>query len=110
MLSHVLLFVTLWTEACQAPPSMEFSRPKYWSGLLFPTPGDLPDPGIEPTSLASPAWQVDSLLHILWPNSMDFCRPFGNVIFLHKHFSRPLSDQHISLCGVLIVLVLKTYS
>ena len=43
---------------CQAPLSMEFSRQEYWSGLLFPSPGDLFDPGIEP---ASPALQVDSL-------------------------------------------------
>ena len=40
--------------ACQAPLSMEFSRQEYWSGLPFPTPGDLPNPGSEPTSLASP--------------------------------------------------------
>ena len=39
----------------QAPPSMRFSRQEYWSGLPFPTPGDLPDPGIKPTALASPA-------------------------------------------------------
>ena len=47
-LGHVLLFVTPWTVAHQAPLSMEFSRQEYWSGLLFPSPGDLPDPGIEP--------------------------------------------------------------
>ena len=47
-----------WTVACQAPLSMEFSRQDYYSGLPFPTPGDLPDPGIEPTSLASPALAV----------------------------------------------------
>ena len=41
--------------ACQAPLCMEFSRQEYWRGLPFPVPGDLPDPGIEPTSLASPA-------------------------------------------------------
>ena len=41
--------------SCQAPLPMEFSRQEYWSGLPFPTPGNLPDPGIEPTSLASPA-------------------------------------------------------
>ena len=41
--------------ACQSPLSMEFSRQEYWSGLPFPTPGDLPDPGIEPRSLVSPA-------------------------------------------------------
>ena len=54
-LSHVQLFVTPWTIACQAPLSMGFSRQGYWSGLLFPPPGDLPDPGIKPTSLMSPA-------------------------------------------------------
>ena len=43
---------------CQAPPSMGFSRQDYWSGLLFPSPGDLPNPGIEP---GSPALQADSL-------------------------------------------------
>ena len=55
MLSHfspVRLFVTLWTAAHQAPLFMEFSRQEYWSGLLFPSPGDLPDPGVELLSLA----------------------------------------------------------
>ena len=44
-----------WTVAQQAPPSVGFSKQEYYSELPFPTPGDLPDPGIEPTSLASPA-------------------------------------------------------
>ena len=52
--SHVQLFATLWTIACQVPLSMEFFRQVYWSGLLFPPPGGLPDPGIESASLASP--------------------------------------------------------
>ena len=47
-------FVTPWTVAHQAPLSMELPRQEYWSGLPFPTPGDLLDPGIEPASLASP--------------------------------------------------------
>ena len=51
-------FATPWTGACQAPLSMGFPRQGYWSGLLFPSPGDLPAPGIEPTS---PALQSDSL-------------------------------------------------
>ena len=51
-LSRVRLFATPWTVACQAPLSMGFSRQEYWSGLPFPSPGDLPDPGIEPGSLA----------------------------------------------------------
>ena len=48
----VRLFVTLWTVAHQAPPSMQFSRQEYWSGLPFPLPGDFSDPGIEPGSPA----------------------------------------------------------
>ena len=65
MLSHfsrVQLCATPWTVAPQAPLSMEFSRQEYWSGLPCPPPGHLPDPGIEPTSSASPALQADSLL------------------------------------------------
>ena len=50
-LSSVWLFVTLWTVACQTPLSMEFSRQEYWSGLPFPPPENLPDPGIKPVSL-----------------------------------------------------------
>ena len=49
-LSRVRLFATPWTVAYQAPPSMGFSRQEYWNGLSFPSPGDLPDPGIEPGS------------------------------------------------------------
>ena len=55
MLGHVQLFVNPWTVALQASLYMEFSRQKYWSELLFSTPGVLPDPGIELSSLASPA-------------------------------------------------------
>ena len=53
--SHVRLFVTLWTVACQAPLYMGFSGQEYWSGLPCPPPEDLPDPGIEPKFLMSPA-------------------------------------------------------
>ena len=60
--SRVQLFVTLWTIACQAPLSMGFSMQDYWSGLPFPTPGNLPNPRIESTSLVSPALQAHSLL------------------------------------------------
>ena len=49
---------SLWATALQASLSMGFPRQEYWSGLPFPSPGDVPDPGIE---LAYPAWQVDSL-------------------------------------------------
>ena len=47
--------VSPWTVACQAPLSMEFSRQEYWSGFPFPSPGDLPDPGIKSASPVSPA-------------------------------------------------------
>ena len=53
--SHVQLFATPWTVAHQAPLSIEFFRQEYWSGLPFPPAGDLPNPGIKTTSLASPA-------------------------------------------------------
>ena len=49
-LSHVCVFVTPWTVAYQAPLHMGFSRQEYWSGLSFPSPGDLPYPGIDPGS------------------------------------------------------------
>ena len=58
-LSRVQLSVTPWTVAHQAPLSMGFSRQEYWSGLPFPSPGDLSDPGIEPEPTAL---KVDSLL------------------------------------------------
>ena len=58
-LSHIRLFVTPWTVAHQVPLSMEFSKQEYWSGVPFPFPGDLPDPGIKPRSLT--LW-ADSLL------------------------------------------------
>ena len=66
MLSHVQLFVTLWTVACRSPLSLEFSGQEYRSGLPFLPPGDLPSPGIKPMSLASPALQVNSLLLDHW--------------------------------------------
>ena len=57
-LSRVRLFATPWMVTYQAPRSMGFSRQEYWSGLPFPSPGDLPNPGIEP---GSPALQTDDL-------------------------------------------------
>ena len=57
-LSRIRLFATPWTVAYQAPLSMEFSRQEYWSGLPYPSPGDLPDPGIKPMS---PALQADAI-------------------------------------------------
>ena len=62
LLSRVQLFATLWTVAYQASPSMGFSRQEYWSRLPFPSPGDLPNPGIEPGSPAEGEEELKSLL------------------------------------------------
>ena len=69
-LSCVRLFAIPWIVAYQAPQSMEFSRQEYWSGLPFPSPGDLPNPGVEP---GSPALQADALLS----------EPPGKTIYIH---------------------------
>ena len=60
--NRVQLFVTLWTVACQTSLSMGLSRQGYWSGLPFPSPGDLPHPGIKLVFPVAPALQMNSLL------------------------------------------------
>ena len=75
--SRVRLFATPWTTAHQAPPSMGFSRQEYWSGLPFPSPGDLPYPGIEPWS---PAFQADALTS----------EPAGKSLYLKSPQIKPL--------------------
>ena len=70
-LSHVQLFVTSWIVACRAPLSMEFSRQEYWSGLPFPSPGNLPDPGSE---MESPSLILETTLkgrHYQYPHFID---------------------------------------
>ena len=69
--SRVQLFATPWTVALQVPLSMGFSRQEYWSGLPFPSPGDLPNLGIRP---GPPALQADSL-----PTELQGKPPFDNV-------------------------------
>ena len=64
--SHVQLSVTLWTIARQSPLSMGVSSQEFWSGLPCPSPGDLPDPEIEPASPAPSVLQEDSLLLSHW--------------------------------------------
>ena len=91
-LSRVRLFATPWTVAHQAPPSMEFSRQEYWSGLPFSSPGDLPDPGIEP---GSPALQADALLSEPPGKSISFCVQVG--IKLNSGFDA-LSCESLSKC------------
>ena len=74
--SHVRLFVILWTVAFQAPLSMGFSRQVYWSGLLWPPPGDLPNPGIEPGYIMSTCIGRQVLYH--------WCH-LGTPLHTHTH-------------------------
>ena len=70
--SRVQLFATPWTVVHQAPLSMGFSKQEYWSRLPFPSPGDLPDAGIEPRSLMFPVLQADSLpVELSWKRFLD---------------------------------------
>ena len=93
--SCVWLFATLWTIAYQAPLSMGFSRQEYWSGLSCPPPGDLPYPGIEPTSLKSPAlacrffttsttWEAQTLGRIFKFNVGSLLNEYVIVLFSEK--------------------------
>ena len=84
-LSRVRLFVTPWTVAYQAPPSMGFSRQEYWSGVPLPSPGYLPDPGMEP---GSPAFQADALAS----------EPPGKLLKLLKICTKPFLLFNIVFC------------
>ena len=84
--SHVQLCATLWTIALQAPLSMEFSRQEYWSGLPFPSPGDLPNSGIES---GSPELQADSLLSE--PPGKDLSVQFSSVTQLCPTLCDPMN-------------------
>ena len=100
-LSRVRLFATPWTVAYKAPLSMEFSRQEYWSGLPFPSPGDLPDPGIEPRS---PALQADALLSEPPYLALKYCLKSRRVMPPALFFF-----LRNSLYVHLVVLVTKSY-
>ena len=82
-LSRVRLIVTLWTVAYQTPQSVEFSRQEYWSGFPFPSPGDLPNPGIEPRS---PTFQADALTSKP-PGNMNESKTYVRMLPDHREFS-----------------------
>ena len=78
------MFTTPWTVACQVPLSMGFSRQEYWSGLPFPSPGDLHDPGIKPRA---PALQADSL------PSEPLGKPYVFLILRYKESNSEIAAQ-----------------
>ena len=93
--SHVLLFAASWTVACQSPLSVGFSRHEYWSGLLFPTPGDLSDPGIEPLSLEAPASAGGFFTtSATWDTPIELAKKFIRVFY---HILRISLQSKISL-------------
>ena len=114
-LSRVQLFATPWTVAHQAPPSMEFSRQEYWSGLPFPSAGDLPDPGIKS---GSPAFQADSLLSeppgkpreetqdMLFPQVLELTlirkRNHSSLHIIFTKFS-PTEQSFLTLCYYIVL-------
>ena len=112
LFSHVQLFAAPWTVACQGPLSMEFSRQEYWSGLPFPPPRNLPEPGMKLSSLASPALTGKFFTtgppgkpcaNVIETNSFSFF--FFTHIYISKiilfHYGLSQDIQYSSLCYTL---------
>ena len=101
VLSHVRLLATPWTGAHQAPLSMEFPRQAYWSGLPFPSPGDLPDTGVEPASpaltggffitepLGKPCLALEPLPGTTTPSSPPHQKPEFEFRLIHGTYRAP---------------------
>ena len=85
MHTQSLLFVIPWTVAHQAPLSMEFSMQEYWSGLPFPTPGDLSEPGTESVSLVSPAL-AGTFFTTVPPGNFSVSLLFAGSLTLHAEW------------------------
>ena len=98
--SCVRLFATPWTVAHQAPPSMGYSRQEYWSGLPFPSSGDLPDPGIEPRS---PALQADALTYE--PSG----KPDGYTVSLYFLMTNSLHSKELFLPFNLLITFIRLF-
>ena len=99
MLNRVWLFATSWMVTHQALLSTEFSKQDYWSGLPFPTPGDLPDPGIEPDSPTSPALTDRIFITV---------RPWGILIYAIQYYLIHLSL--INTCKILMYVTVPLQS
>ena len=87
--SHVRLFVTLWTVACQTPLSVGFSMQEYWSGLPCPPPGDLSNPRIEPAAPSLPLSHWESPGKVYSCSTQDLCK--CQIIFLESFPSKFLN-------------------
>ena len=99
-LSHVWLFATPWTVVYQAPLSMKFSRQEYWSWLPFPSPGDLPDPGIEPSCLLSPVLAGGFSTIVPLGNSIRVrVFEYGCLYFYPKWKKREVTQPCPTLCN-----------
>ena len=109
-LSHVRLFATRWTWA---PPYMRFSKQAYWSGLPFPSPGDLPDPGIEPRSPALQAGATKHTVHSRVTHYRKIRSVKANTCqvykyrkwfqFLKEHFHNASGERLVVLIGSLVL-------
>ena len=112
-LSHVQVFATPRTVAHQAPPSMRFSKQAYWSGLPFPSPGDLPDPGIEPRSPALQAGATKHTIHSRVTHYRKIRSVKANTCqvykyrkwfqFLKEHFRKASGERLVVLIGSLVL-------
>ena len=104
LLCHVPLFATPWTVACQALPSMGFSRQEYRSGWPFPSPGDLPNPATKPRS---PTWQADSLLSET-PGKQRYHEIFRTGLWRYSFICLiPILRDEIVTCMIIVCLTLK---
>ena len=95
--SHVRLSVTPWTAVHRAPLSMAFSRQEYWSGLLFPSPGDLPNPGIEGSSPALQAVSLPSEPYYIPSYSANHLQILVHLAEFTQSFQQPYGRNSITL-------------
>ena len=91
-----------WTVACQAAPSIGFSRQEYWSGLPCPPPGDLPNPRVEPTSPTAPALQADSLLPSHQGCPDEFGGHTAQFLIAHEMSSPPFLNPSQMKCSPVV--------
>ena len=111
-LSRVRLFATPWTVAYEAPPSRGFSRQEYWSGSPFPSPGDLPDPGIKPSS---PTLEADALTSeppgkpktIYQDKDNDYIYTQNDSISMGEGVSQKENEDYCVVMDMFYILVVK---